>query len=107
MEQSTLAEILGVEQEIRAQLEAEREAANRWLDEQRQVIERTRAASISQLQAEAKQRREDRLRQARERAAAAVQDAVTAAEAGEVLTDERLVPIVQRHLAAILPEPEP
>jgi len=35
MEQSTLAEILGVEKEIRVQLGAEREQASRWLEDAR------------------------------------------------------------------------
>jgi hypothetical protein len=104
MQQSTLAEILGVEQELRAQLEAEREQAGRWLEQQRQEIDRAHAARVSQLQAEAGQRRELALAAARERAATAVRDTEAAAAAQSAVGDEQLRPLVRRHLAAILPE---
>ena len=105
MQQSTLAEILGVEQELRAQLDAEREQASRWLEQQRREIDLAHAARLAQLQAEAGQRREFALAGARERAAAAVRDAEAAAAAQSVAGDEPLRLLVRRHLAAILPEP--
>jgi beta-lactamase class A len=104
MQQSTLAEILGVEQEIRAQLDAEREQASRWLEDQRREIERTHAARLSQLRAEAGQRREVVLGAARERAATVVRDAEAMAAAHAAVDDGQLRPLVLRHLADILPE---
>ena len=105
MEQSTLAEILGVEKEIRAQLDAEREQASRWLEQQRREIDLAHAARVSQLQAAAGQRRELVLAAARERGAAAARDTEAAAAAQSAVGDEQLRPLVRRHLAAILPEP--
>ena len=104
MQQSTLAEILGVEQELRAQLDTEREQASRWLEQQRREIDLAHAARLAQLQAEAGQRREDALAAARESAAAIVRDAEAAAAAQSAVDDEHLRPLVRRHLAAILPE---
>ena len=105
MQQSTLAEILGVEQELRAQLDAEREQASRWLEQQRREIDLAHEARLLRLQTEAGQRREVALVAARERAEAAVGNAEGAAAAQSALSDKRLRPLVCRHLAAILPEP--
>ena len=104
MQQSTLAEILGVEQELRAELDAEREKASRWLEQQRREIDQAHAARVSQLQVEAGQRRELSLAAARESAASVVRDAEAAAAAQAAAGDEQLRPLVRRHLAAILPE---
>jgi len=104
MQQSTLAEILSVEQELRAQLDAEREQASRWLEQQRREIDLAHAARASQLQAEAGLRRERSLAAARESAAAAIRDAEARAAAQSAVGDEQLRPLVRRHLAAILPE---
>ena len=104
MQQSTLAEILGVEQELRAQLDAEREQASRWLEQQRREIDLAHAARVSQLQAEAGQRRELALAAARERAAATARDTEATAAAQSAVGDGHMRPLVRRHLAAILPE---
>lgn len=105
MQQSTLAEILGVEQELRAQLDAERGHASRWLEQQRREVDLAHAARLAQLQAEAGQRRESALAGARESAAAIVRDAEAAAAAQSAVGDEQLRLLVRRRLAAILPEP--
>ena len=105
MQQSTLAEILGVEQELRAELDAEREQASRWLEQQRREIDLAHAARVSRLQAEAGQQRESALAAARERAAAAARDTEAAAAEQSAVGDEFMRPLVRRHLAAILPEP--
>lgn len=105
MQQGTLAEILGVEQELRAQLDAEREKASHWLEQQRREIDLAHAVRLAQLRAEAGQQRETKLDAARDSAAAAVRDAVAAAAAQSAVGDEQLRPLVRRHLAAILPEP--
>lgn len=104
MQQSTLAEILGVERELRAQLDAEREQASRWLEQQRREVDLAHAARLSQLQAEAGQRRELALAAAREHAAALVGAAEAAAAARSATGDGHMRPLVRRHLAAILPE---
>lgn len=104
MQQGTLAEILGVEQELRAQLDAEREKAGHWLEQQRREIDLAHAARLAQLQAEAGQRREIALAAARDGAAAAVLDAEAAAAGQSAASDEKLRLLVRRHLVAILPE---
>lgn len=104
MEQSTLAEILGVEQDIRAQLEAAREQAGHWLEGQRREIERAHDANLTQLRAEAARGRETALQAARERAAAVVAAAEAAAATSAGIDDDRLRAVVRRHLSALLPE---
>lgn len=103
MQQSTLAEILGVEHELRERLDAEREQASRWLEQKRREIDLAHAARVSQLQSEAAQRRELALAAARERGAAVVRDTEAAAAAQSAVGDEHIRPLVRRHLAAILP----
>jgi hypothetical protein len=104
MEQSTLAEILGVEKEIRVQLDAEREQASRWLEDARREIEREHEAALTRLQAEAEQRRLAALEAARRRAAAVVGDAERAAAAQAVVSDDELRALVRRRLARLVPE---
>jgi hypothetical protein len=104
MEQSTLAEILGVEKEIRVQLDAEREQASRWLEDARREIEREHGAALTRLQAEAEQRRVAALEAARRRAAAVVGDAERAAAAQAVVSDDELRALVHRRLASLVPE---
>jgi flagellar biosynthesis/type III secretory pathway protein FliH len=104
MEQSTLAEILGVEKEIRAQLDAEREQASRWLENARREIEQAHQADLAHLQAEAQLCRDAGLRAARDRASTIVQAAESAAAEQGLLTDDALRALIRRHIAAILPE---
>jgi vacuolar-type H+-ATPase subunit H len=104
MEQSTLAEILGVEKEIRAQLDAEREQASRWLEAARREIEREHEAALRQLQHEAAQCRVAALEAARQRADAVVGDAERAVAAQAVMSDDELRALVRRRLACLVPE---
>ena len=104
MEQSTLAEILGIEKDIRAQLDAERAQASRWLEGARREIEQTHQERLAQLRAQAQQQRETTLQAARERASALVTAAAAAAAAQAHLTDDQLGPVVRDRLAALLPE---
>jgi hypothetical protein len=104
MEQSTLAEILGVEQEIRAQLDAEREQASRWLENTRREIEQAHQAEVARLQDEARQRRETALRDARDKASALIQAAEAAASVQARGSDDELRPIVRARIAVIVPE---
>jgi glutathione S-transferase len=104
MEQSTLAEILGIEKDIRAQLDAERAQASRWLESARREIEQAHQERLAQLRAQAQQQRETTLQAARERASALVTAAEAAAAAQARLTDDQLRPVVRDRLAALLPE---
>ena len=104
MDQSTLAEILGVEKDIRAQLDAEHEQASRWLENARREIERDHEARLGQLQAELQQRREAALLAARDRASALVKHAEVVASRQALAGDDDLRPLVRRHLATLLPE---
>lgn len=104
MDQSTLAEILGVEKDIRAQLDAEREQAGRWLEDARREIERDHEARRAQLQTELQQRREAALRAAQERASALVKHAEAVASRQALASDDDLQPLVRRQLAILVPE---
>lgn len=104
MEQSTLAEILGVEKDIRARLETERKQADEWLEDARRELEQEHQESVSQIQSAAAVRRAAALQAARDRAAADVKSAVAAAADMAQLGDDVLRPIVRRHLAFLLPE---
>jgi hypothetical protein len=104
MDQSTLAEILGVERDIRAQLDAEREQASRWLENARREIEQDHEARLGQLRAELQKRREAALLAARDRAAGLVQHAEAVAARQALAGDDDLRRLVRRHLATLLPE---
>ena len=104
MDQSTLAEILGVEKDIRAQLDAEHERASRWLEDARREIEQAHEARLAQLQAEMRQRREAALLAAQERALALVEHAEAVASRQALASDGDLRPLVRRHLAILVPE---
>jgi vacuolar-type H+-ATPase subunit H len=104
MEQSTLAEILDVEKDIRVRLDAGREQASRWLEDARREIEQAHQDALTRLQAEASRRRDTALQAARDRAAAIVEQAERDASAQSLVGDAELRALVRRHLAAILPE---
>lgn len=104
METSTLAEILGVEQQIRVHLDAERERASRWLEDARREMDRTHEADLARLHADAEQRRGALLEAARAQASAIVHDAETAARAQARAGDEELGAFVRGHIAVIVPE---
>ena len=104
MEQSTLAEILGVEKDIRAQLDAERAQASHWLESARREIEQAHEERLAQVRAEVQQQRETALQAARDRASTVVKAAAGAAAARARLTDDQLRSVVRDRLAALLPE---
>ena len=103
MEQSTLAEILGVEKDIRAQLDAAHEQASRWLEIQRREIEHEHEARLARLKSEAEQRRDAALHAARDAASAAVRRAESAAARQARLGDDELRTLLRRALGALLP----
>lgn len=104
MEQGTLAEILGVEREIRAQLDAAREQAGRWLESTRRALDQEHRERLAQIQSAATERRAAGLQAVRDRAAAERERAEAAAVGAAGLDDEVLRPIVRRHLGFLLPE---
>jgi vacuolar-type H+-ATPase subunit H len=104
MNQSTLAEILDVEKGIRAELDAEREKAGRWLEDAQREIERAHQDALAGLQAEAGRRRESVLHAAREEAAGIIQRAGQAASRQALLSDDQLRAVLRRRIARILPE---
>lgn len=104
MEQSTLAEILGVERDIRARLDAEHEQASRWLEDARREIEQAHQSRLAQLQADAKQRRDAALQAARDRASRSVASAGAVAANQAAVEGEQLRVLVRHHLAVLVPE---
>jgi hypothetical protein len=93
MEHSTLQEILGVEKQLRAELDAEQVQASRWLEDARREIE---AAHRAELEA---------IRQAAQDQAAAVgRVAEATARAVELRPAEELRRSVRECIEAILPE---
>ena len=103
MEQSTLAEILAVERDIRARLDAEHEQAKLWLENARREIEQEHRTQLAQIQSVAVARRDAALQAAHDRASADLLSAEAAAGTGG-LNDDALRPIVRRHLAFLLSE---
>lgn len=103
MKQSTLAEILGVEKDIRVRLDAERKQADRWLENARRDLEQQHRESLAQVESAVAARRAAALQAARDRAAADVESAVAAAARVAELDDDVLRPMVRRHLAFLLP----
>jgi hypothetical protein len=103
MEQSTLQEILGVEKEIREQLDAEREKASQWLENARREIEVAHRVEMERLREAAGAKGEATQRVAREKAAALVRSAEEAARAVARCTEDELKRRIAAGIAAILP----
>lgn len=103
MQQSTLQEILGVEKEIRQQLDAEREKASQWLEGARREVEAQHAGDVARLEADAVQRREEAKLAAVQNADQAVRQAEAAARAVDDFPDDELRQAVARHVACIAP----
>lgn len=103
MQQSTLKDILGIEREIRQQLDAERERARQWLEGARREIEAQHAAAVGQLEATRAKRREEAEQAAIRDADQVVRQAEAAARAVDGLADDELRAAVARHIACIAP----
>ena len=103
MQQSTLQEILGVEQEIREKLNAEREKASQWLEDARRQILAEHSAETERLQGSSKQGEAAAREAAGKSAAEIVSQAQDAARTLEHLDDEALRSLVARHIACIVP----
>ncbi|MDH4310064.1 MAG: hypothetical protein OEY13_13725 [Gammaproteobacteria bacterium] len=103
MQQSTLQEILGVEEEIREKLDAEREKAGQWLEDERRRLLAEHTAEMGRLQGSSSQGEAAAREAARRSAAEIVSQAQAAAHAMERDRDDALRDLVARHIACIVP----
>lgn len=103
MHQSTLQEILGVEEEIREKLNAEREQASQWLEDERRRILAEHTAEMGRLQGSSSQGEAAAREAARKSAAEIVSQAQGAAHVIERHGDDALRSLVVRHIACIVP----
>jgi vacuolar-type H+-ATPase subunit H len=103
MERDMLEEVLAVEKEIRARLEAARNEAGQWLAVVRREVEQQKLAELARLEDDARRQQDAAQETARATAAAIVQRSADAAQRIEQLADDALVPSVRRHLARIAP----
>jgi len=96
-----LSEVLAVEREIGAKLDAERQAARQWLEHTRSEIEQEKVSELTALKASATREEEAAKMAAHDKAAAIVQQAGTEAERIRRFEDARLIPIVRQHVLLI------
>ena len=96
-----LSEVLAVEREIGAKLDAERQAAQQWLERTRSEIAQAKMSELTALKASAVREEEAAKGAAHDKAAAILQQAGGDAERIRRLEDERLMPIVRQHIARI------
>jgi Skp family chaperone for outer membrane proteins len=96
-----LSEVLAVEREIDAKLDAERQAARQWLERTRSEIEQAKMSELTALKASATREQEAAKMAAHNKAAAILQQAGTEAERIRRLEDARLIPIVRQHVLLI------
>ena len=103
MEHSTLQDILGVEREIREQLDAERTRASQWLEDARREIDAAHREEMERVREEAERRREAVRRAAAERADRHARDVEARASVVDRWPDEQLRRAVRERIAAIVP----
>ena len=96
-----LSEVLAVEREIGAKLDAERQAARQWLERTRSEIEQAKLSELTDLKASAAREEEAARRAAHDKAAAIPQQAGAEAERIRRLEDGQLIPIVRQHALLI------
>ena len=96
-----LSEVLAVEREIGAKLDAERQAARQWLERTRGEIEQAKLSELTALKASAAREEEAAKMAAHDKAAAILQQAGTEAEQIRRLEDARLIPTVRQHVLLI------
>jgi len=97
-----LSEILAVEREINAKLDAEHQAVRQWLERTRGEIEQTKLSELTALQASVAREEESAKIAAQDKAAAILQQARTSADRMHHLDDARLIPIVRQHVGIIV-----
>lgn len=103
MQQDTLSEILEVEKEIKAMLDAERKRADQWLERMKLEIEQATQSELARLKDSVAQSEPVAKKAAEEKAAAIVQQARSRAEHIERIEEDRLTQIVRQSIAAIIP----
>jgi vacuolar-type H+-ATPase subunit H len=103
MQQSTLQEILGVEEEIRGQINAERAKASQWLEDARRRLQAEHVAEVGRLQGSSSRGEAAAREAARNSAAEIVSQAQDVARDIEQFDDEALRAVVARHIACIIP----
>jgi len=96
-----LSEVLAVEREIDAGLEAERQAARQWLERARGEIEQAKLSELAAIKASGAREEEAAKTAARDKAAAILQQAGAEAERIRRLEDAQLIPIVRQHVLLI------
>lgn len=96
-----LSEVLAVEREIGAKLDAERQAARQWLERTRNEIEQAKLSELTALKASAAREEEAAKMAAHDKAATILQQAGTEAERIRRLEDARLIPIVRQNVLLI------
>jgi len=96
-----LSEVLAIEREIGAKLDAERLAAGRWLESTRAEIEQAKLSELTALKASAAREEEAAKMAVHDKAAAMLQQAGAEAERVRRLKDARLIPIVRQHVLLI------
>ena len=96
-----LDHILAVERETAVLVEAERAKASKWLDETKRAIDEAGRAEIALLNDTTVQREAAAKATAAEKAAAIVDDANAFAARLAAVDDDRLRPIVWKHIAGI------
>jgi len=104
MEHSTLQEILGVEKQLRAELDAEQTQASRWLEDARREIEAAHRAELEAIRQAAVQAEAAGRQVAQDQAAAVARAAEAAARSVERWPAEELRHRVRECIEAILPE---
>ena len=97
-----LSEVLAVEREIGAKLDAERQAAREWLERTRVEIEQAKLSGLAALKASAASEEEAAKTASRDNAVAILQRARAEAERICGLEDARLLPIVCQHVLRIV-----
>ena len=96
-----LPEILALEREIDAKLDAERQAARQWIERTRGEIEQAKLSELTALKASAAREEEAAKMAAHDKAAAILKQAGTEAEGMRDIEDTRLIPIVRQHVLLI------
>jgi hypothetical protein len=104
MEHSTLQEVLGVEKQLRAELDAERAQAARWLEEARRELEAAHRAELEAIRQSAIEAEAAGRQVAQEQAAEVARAAEATARAVEHWPLEKLRHDVCKCIEAILPE---
>ena len=98
-----LSDVLATEREIGAKLDAERQAAQHWLECTREEIEQAKRSELAALKASALRDEAAAGKAAQDKATAILQQARAAAERIRRLEDARLVPIVRQRVLVVAP----